>query len=69
MMSTRWLNFEKGRQETSTKLNILRMRRLRTDEENTSTSYSTMRVRKPRSSWTTQLTPIGDLFGEFKSLR
>jgi hypothetical protein len=56
MISTRWLNFEKGRQETSTKLNILRIRlidfwyrtrRLRTDRENTSTSYSTMRVRKP----------------------
>jgi hypothetical protein len=25
-MSTRWLNFEKGRQETFTKLNVLRMR-------------------------------------------
>jgi hypothetical protein len=36
--------------------------------ESISTSYSTTRVRKPRSSWTTQLTPIGDLFGEFKSL-
>jgi hypothetical protein len=46
-----------------------KMRRLRTDGEHTSTSYSTTRVRKPRSSWTTQLTPIGDLFGEFKSLR
>jgi hypothetical protein len=46
MMSTRWINFEKGRQETSTKLNVLRIRRLRTDGENTSTSYSTTRVRK-----------------------
>jgi hypothetical protein len=26
MISTRWLNFEKERQETSTKLNVLRMR-------------------------------------------
>jgi hypothetical protein len=25
MMSTRWLNFKKGRQKTSTKLNVLRM--------------------------------------------
>jgi hypothetical protein len=24
MMSTRWLNFEKGRQETSTKLNVFK---------------------------------------------
>jgi hypothetical protein len=39
------------------------------DRENTSTNYSTMRVRKPRLSWTTQLTPTDDLFGEFKSLR
>jgi hypothetical protein len=43
---------------------------IKKDGENTSTSCSTTRMRKSRSSWTTQLMiPTGDLFGEFKSLR
>jgi hypothetical protein len=53
MMCTKWLSFEKKRQEISTKLNVLRMRlkfrrmmKLRTDEENTSTSCSMKKVKK-----------------------
>jgi hypothetical protein len=47
-----------------------KMMRLRTDGENTKTSCSIKRVRKPWSSWTTHLiTPTGDLFKEFKRLR
>jgi hypothetical protein len=43
---------------------------LRTDRENILTSYTMKIVKKPRLSWTTHfMILIGDLFGEFKSLR